>query len=198
MLQRQPRPDNIAPRGPNRTRTHAATPAPMQTDRIALPPLVLETGKFPHCTIRVSLLAHHGTTAKLTGKLTGIMLMSQKKHLALLLYRGALITKTMEGYCLMSSATLHRFDTPKHQPPSSSLHKRNFNPLEHAAYQQLLRNGRQPLCGVRCNVNGSTARLSGTLPTFFLKQMAQEVIRKIDGIHRIENCIKVVYEEAQE
>jgi osmotically-inducible protein OsmY len=34
-------------------------------------------------------------------------------------------------------------------------------------------------------------RLEGAVRSFFQKQMAQEVIRRVDGVERIENCLQV-------
>ncbi|MBA4106795.1 MAG: hypothetical protein C0485_13655 [Pirellula sp.] len=34
-------------------------------------------------------------------------------------------------------------------------------------------------------------RISGAVRSFFHKQMTQELIRRIDGVERIENCLQV-------
>jgi osmotically-inducible protein OsmY len=34
--------------------------------------------------------------------------------------------------------------------------------------------------------------IRGTVPTFFLKQMAQETLRRIDGVEQIENQLQVL------
>lgn len=34
-------------------------------------------------------------------------------------------------------------------------------------------------------------RISGAVRSFFHKQMAQELIRRVDGVQRIENCLQV-------
>lgn len=39
---------------------------------------------------------------------------------------------------------------------------------------------------------GSTLYLSGQLPTFYLKQLVQEVIRRVPGVHRVRNEIDVI------
>jgi osmotically-inducible protein OsmY len=39
--------------------------------------------------------------------------------------------------------------------------------------------------------SGSTVRLHGQVGTFFQKQMAQELIRRVDGVERIENLLQV-------
>ena len=44
---------------------------------------------------------------------------------------------------------------------------------------------------VRCRVDGKRLRLDGYLPSFFLKQLMQEALRKIPGIEQIDNRIVV-------
>jgi len=39
-----------------------------------------------------------------------------------------------------------------------------------------------PLRGVRCTVDGGAVVLSGSVPSFYLKQLAQEMVRKLDGV----------------
>ena len=40
---------------------------------------------------------------------------------------------------------------------------------------------------------GDNVTIHGTAQTFFEKQMAQEAIRKIDGVQAIDNCLEVVW-----
>jgi hypothetical protein len=44
---------------------------------------------------------------------------------------------------------------------------------------------------VRCYVRDGVARLEGLLPTFHQKQMAQEIVRRAKGVHRVDNRIVV-------
>jgi osmotically-inducible protein OsmY len=39
--------------------------------------------------------------------------------------------------------------------------------------------------------SGGTVRLHGQVGTFFQKQMAQELVRRLDGVERIENLLQV-------
>jgi hypothetical protein len=39
--------------------------------------------------------------------------------------------------------------------------------------------------------------VQGRLPSYFLKQMLQTVLRDIEGVHRIENCVDVISSERQ-
>ena len=41
--------------------------------------------------------------------------------------------------------------------------------------------------------DGGHVTLRGTVRSFFHKQMAQETVRRIDGVSRIDNCLEVVH-----
>jgi len=55
--------------------------------------------------------------------------------------------------------------------------------LRNSAYLALRR--------VRCEVHQGTAVLHGRLPTFFLKQMAQTIVARMEGVNEIINQIEV-------
>jgi len=44
---------------------------------------------------------------------------------------------------------------------------------------------------VRCHLTSGIARLEGRLPTFHLKQAAQEAVRNVDGVKAVDNRIVV-------
>jgi osmotically-inducible protein OsmY len=44
---------------------------------------------------------------------------------------------------------------------------------------------------VRIEAEEGVVRLEGAVKSFFHKQMAQEVIRRLDGVERIVNCLQV-------
>jgi osmotically-inducible protein OsmY len=44
---------------------------------------------------------------------------------------------------------------------------------------------------VRCHLSSGVARLEGQLPSFYLKQAAQEIVRKLEGVERVDNRIIV-------
>lgn len=48
---------------------------------------------------------------------------------------------------------------------------------------------------VRCHCQGGVVLLTGVLPSFFMKQMAQESIRHIAGVMKIDNQVEVIYSE---
>lgn len=45
---------------------------------------------------------------------------------------------------------------------------------------------------VRCDCSHGVLKISGRLPSFYLKQTAQSLLDKIDGVKRVENEIVVV------
>jgi osmotically-inducible protein OsmY len=44
---------------------------------------------------------------------------------------------------------------------------------------------------MRVEESDGVVRLEGAVRSFFHKQMAQELIRRVDGVERIENCLQV-------
>jgi osmotically-inducible protein OsmY len=45
---------------------------------------------------------------------------------------------------------------------------------------------------LRFETEGSRVVLQGKVKSYFQKQMAQEVIRKVSGVEEIENCLEVL------
>ena len=46
---------------------------------------------------------------------------------------------------------------------------------------------------VRVEAEEGVVRLEGAVRSFFHKQMAQEVIRRVDGVERVVNCLQVTW-----
>ncbi len=46
---------------------------------------------------------------------------------------------------------------------------------------------------LRIEAQEGVIRLEGAVKSFFHKQMAQETIRRVDGVERIVNCLQVVW-----
>jgi hypothetical protein len=44
---------------------------------------------------------------------------------------------------------------------------------------------------IRIQLDGDRLVINGRLPTFFLKQTLQEVLRRIDGVHQVVNHVEV-------
>lgn len=49
------------------------------------------------------------------------------------------------------------------------------------------------LSTMHIETSGDNVTIHGTAQTFFEKQMAQEAIRKIDGVKAIDNCLEVLW-----
>ena len=46
---------------------------------------------------------------------------------------------------------------------------------------------------LRFETDGSRMVLQGSVKSYFQKQMAQEVIRKVEGVEQIDNCLEVLW-----
>lgn len=57
------------------------------------------------------------------------------------------------------------------------------NRLHESAYPSIKR--------IRCQFNNGILVLRGRLPSFFMKQVAQETVAGLDGIEEIINCVEV-------
>jgi osmotically-inducible protein OsmY len=68
---------------------------------------------------------------------------------------------------------------------------RVVNVLEQAE-SELRRNAYVALKNIACEYREGVLTLHGCLPTYYLKQRAQEAVARIQGIERIDNRIEVV------
>jgi osmotically-inducible protein OsmY len=46
---------------------------------------------------------------------------------------------------------------------------------------------------LRFETDGSRVVMQGVVKTYFQKQMAQEAIRRVDGVEQVENCLEVTW-----
>jgi osmotically-inducible protein OsmY len=67
-------------------------------------------------------------------------------------------------------------------------------PIEIAerAESELRRNGYVALKNISCEFHEGILTLTGCLPTYYLKQVAQEAVARVAGIERVDNRIDVV------
>ena len=63
--------------------------------------------------------------------------------------------------------------------------------LEHRAEAALRGSLHGRFSGVHCVVSRGRAKLHGTVSSFYLKQLAQEIVGRLDGIDLVENCVEV-------
>ena len=64
-------------------------------------------------------------------------------------------------------------------------------PLFEKIHEALVSNPHVPSCEVRVEAADGRVVLKGSVRSFFQKQMAQEAIRRIDGVESIENLLEV-------
>jgi osmotically-inducible protein OsmY len=46
---------------------------------------------------------------------------------------------------------------------------------------------------LRFETDGSRVKLQGSVKSYFQKQMAQELLRKVEGVEEIDNCLEVMW-----
>jgi osmotically-inducible protein OsmY len=66
------------------------------------------------------------------------------------------------------------------------------SPLERAARERLGDSGYMALRDVACEIAAGEARLSGRLPSHYLKQVAQAAVAGLDGVRTVRNQIEVI------
>ena len=74
----------------------------------------------------------------------------------------------------------------------SATHKLGRIDVAVLAEKQLHDNPYHVLKNVRCASEGGTLVLRGSLPSYFLKQMAQETVASVPGVTQIVNLIEVI------
>jgi hypothetical protein len=67
--------------------------------------------------------------------------------------------------------------------------------LRIAALKLLETSGYAALRHLRCEVTGAVVMVHGMAPSYFLKQMAQAVLQRLDGIRGVRNLVEVQVSE---
>jgi osmotically-inducible protein OsmY len=52
--------------------------------------------------------------------------------------------------------------------------------------------GYRPLAGLSCRVDRGVVELAGIVPTFYLKQLAQEAVLRLDHVNQVMNRVQVL------
>jgi osmotically-inducible protein OsmY len=52
--------------------------------------------------------------------------------------------------------------------------------------------GYRPLAGLSCRVHRGVVELAGVVPTFYLKQLAQETVLRVDQVNEVKNQVQVI------
>ena len=74
---------------------------------------------------------------------------------------------------------------------------KTFVPVPQARQKELVErclrsNSHSALSNISCDCLGGVVLLRGSLPTYYLKQVAQEVVSHLAGVEQIDNQIEVV------
>ena len=82
----------------------------------------------------------------------------------------------------------------KKLPPAAQLSPENRLPPLLASVQRQLRNsGYSELHQLRCSVDEGAIKLTGRVSSYYLKQLAQAAIARVDEVPRIVNSVVVDY-----
>jgi len=81
---------------------------------------------------------------------------------------------------------------PEFQPYS-----KETSEIAERAENHLRRNGYFALKNISCEYSEGVLTLTGWLPTYYLKQVAQTTVACLEGVERIENRIEVVPPETR-
>ena len=60
-----------------------------------------------------------------------------------------------------------------------------------AAHQIFVESPYHPLRRLKCRYAEGELTIAGRVPSYFLKQLAQNVVKQLDGVERIRNIIEV-------
>jgi osmotically-inducible protein OsmY len=74
-------------------------------------------------------------------------------------------------------------------PPMSAFENTLASRVDQAIQTNPYINGRT----LRFETEGSRVVLQGSVKSYFQKQMAQEALRKVEGVEQIDNCLEVLW-----
>ena len=77
--------------------------------------------------------------------------------------------------------------------PSAAVLDREEPTLEDAVHSAINSSPYLASKRVRIETGKGAVKLHGNVGSFFEKQMAQEVVRRLDGVERVENLLQVVW-----
>ena len=101
-----------------------------------------------------------------------------------------MVIDNMAGFASQEDRLMLREITDQRADRAHDFQPREDDPASLVA-ARLRRSGYPYLRGVKCEVREGVAVLSGTVPTFYLKQMAQALASHTPGVQQIENRLHV-------
>lgn len=82
------------------------------------------------------------------------------------------------------------------QPAERFAATRYERQLRNAAVAALMASKYAPLRGLRCSVSEGVVEISGTVSTYYLKQLAQVAVMELEGVKSVRNLVDVCGESA--
>lgn len=84
--------------------------------------------------------------------------------------------------------------TPRNtvSPLANRLDTNRLDTVTRRAERLLTECGYRPLCAISCTFQEGTLTLRGRVPTYYMKQVAQTLVAKLDEVHRIDNRLEVL------
>ena len=100
----------------------------------------------------------------------------------------------------MESTYVRELAYVQQSPSSSRLHRQDFSyeqrsTLAHRVAQTLVKIGYLSAKDFHCTSDGHTVHLVGTVPSFYVKAMAQTIASKVPDVRRVVNQLQVVRDE---
>jgi hypothetical protein len=81
--------------------------------------------------------------------------------------------------------------TPDNSPLATQSGAEADDRLSAEAIALLRASGHRPLWSLSCDVRGDMVVLSGVLPTFYLKQVAQALLLRLESVQGVQNRVEV-------
>jgi hypothetical protein len=66
------------------------------------------------------------------------------------------------------------------------------NVIHDSVLHVLKASGYRPLAALSCRVDRGVVELAGVVPTFYLKQLAQETVLRLDQVNQVKNRVQVI------
>lgn len=91
----------------------------------------------------------------------------------------------------MDTETLIPQQTPSNELPKQKTDELPSDPAAARAWQRLSQSPYRELKGISCGIKNGVLVLRGQVSSFYLKQLAQEIVRRADGVQAIANQLEV-------
>lgn len=77
------------------------------------------------------------------------------------------------------------------QQPTQATTTKRIDPAVEQIHQALVESNRSELNNTRCRFDGGNVTIFGTVDSYYLKQLAQEIVRRVPIVKTIRNELQV-------